>query len=45
MRYYQGLVPGARLEIMPDAAHLTMQDQPEEYDDALRTFLRQVEDA
>jgi proline-specific peptidase len=43
MRYYQSLVPGSRLEIIPDAAHLTMQDQPEKYNEAIRAFLRQVE--
>ena len=43
MRYYQGLIPGSKLAIIPDAGHLTMQDQPERYNDAIRAFLNEVE--
>jgi proline iminopeptidase len=41
--YYRSLVPGARLEIFEESAHLTMQDEPEEYAQAIREFLREVE--
>jgi proline iminopeptidase len=41
--YYQSLVPGSELAIIPDAGHLTMQDQPEAYVEAVRKFLHEVE--
>ena len=42
-RYYQGLAPDAQLVIIEDAAHLTMQDQPEQYVEVVRDFLRKVD--
>ena len=45
VEYYQSLVPGARLEILEESAHMTMLDQPGEYVDVVRRFLRDVEDA
>jgi proline iminopeptidase len=41
--YYFSLVPGARLRIFENSAHLTMQDEPNAYVEAIRQFLRQVE--
>jgi len=37
--YYQSLVPGAKLVVIPGASHLAMQEKPEEYNAALRSFL------
>jgi proline-specific peptidase len=42
-RYYQSLVPGAELAVIEGSGHLTMQDEPERYVQALREFLRHVE--
>ncbi len=41
--YYRSLIPGARLKIFENSAHLTMQDEPEAYVEAIRQFLREVE--
>ncbi len=41
--YFQSLVPGAELAILEGSAHLTMQDEPEEYVSVVRAFLRRVE--
>jgi proline iminopeptidase len=41
--YYQTLVPGARLVVLDNSAHLTMQDEPERYVQVVREFLREVE--
>jgi proline iminopeptidase len=41
--YYQSLIPGAKLKIFENSAHLTMQDQPDAYIQAVRDFLREVE--
>ena len=35
-------IPGARLVILPDTAHLSNLDRPERFNDELRTFLRTV---
>jgi proline iminopeptidase len=43
VRYYASLIPGAELAIIPGAAHLTMQDQPEENVRVVRAFLRQID--
>jgi proline-specific peptidase len=43
VRLYQSLVPGSRLAVIENAAHLTMQDEPERYLQVLREFLHQVE--
>ncbi len=37
--YYQSLVEGAKLVTIPGAGHLAMQDKPQEYVAAMRTFL------
>jgi len=41
--YYRSLVPAARLRIFENSAHLTMQDEPDAYVEAIREFLHQVE--
>lgn len=43
VEHFRSLVPGARLEIVEDSAHLTMLDQPEAYVRAVREFLHSVE--
>jgi len=43
VRFYQSLVPGSRLAVVENAAHLTMQDEPERYLQVLREFLHEVE--
>jgi len=40
---YSSLVPGSRLEIIPNAGHLTMQDEPQRHAAVVRTFLHEVE--
>jgi proline iminopeptidase len=42
-RYYQSLVPGAKLAILEKSAHMTMQDEPAEYVRVIRDFLHEVE--
>ncbi len=42
--WYQNLVPGARLEIIPDAGHMIMIDNPKRYTEVVRAFLRSVEE-
>ncbi len=41
--FFQSQVPGAELAILEASAHLTMQDEPEEYVRIIRDFLRRVE--
>lgn len=43
VKYYQSLVPGASLEIIPGAGHLTMQDSPEQSNKVVRDFLNSIE--
>ena len=43
VRFYQSLVPGSRLAVIENAAHLTMQDEPERYVQVLREFLHEAE--
>ena len=40
---YQRLARNARVEIIPDAAHATMVDQPEKVAEVIGNFLKQVE--
>jgi proline iminopeptidase len=42
-RYYQSLIPGAEVAIIPGAAHLTMQDAPDREVEAVREFLARVD--
>lgn len=41
---FQKMTPGSKMEIIPDAAHFTMQDQPDLVLKVLRDWLRKVED-
>jgi proline iminopeptidase len=41
--HFQSLIPGATFSILEKSAHLTMQDQPEEYNRIVRDFLNSVE--
>ena len=43
VKYYQSLTPNARLTIIPNAGHLTMQDNPTRDIKAIRTFLDELE--
>ncbi|HEY6192738.1 MAG TPA: proline iminopeptidase-family hydrolase [Bacteroidota bacterium] len=43
VQYYQSLMPGSRLEIFENSAHLTMQDEPERYVQVVRDFLREID--
>jgi proline iminopeptidase len=43
VRHYQSLVPGSGLTVIENAAHLTMQDEPERYLQVLREFLHKIE--
>jgi proline iminopeptidase len=42
-RFYQSRVPGSRLLVFEQSAHLTMLDEPEAYVQAIRDWLREVE--
>ena len=39
VRYYQNLIPGSEMIVIPDAGHLTMQDNPEANNKAVGDFL------
>ena len=41
--YYQTLVPGSQVSIVPNAGHAKIHDNPEDYMQMLRTFLSEVE--
>ena len=43
VKYYQSLVPGAKFEMIKGAAHLTMQDKPEENNRVVTNFLNGLE--
>jgi proline iminopeptidase len=43
VRYYTSLIPGAQFKEIPQAAHSTMMDNPEEYIGVLREFLRKMD--
>jgi len=43
VRYYQSLVPGAKFSMIRDAAHMTMQDNPNEDIRVISEFLRDLE--
>ena len=40
VRYYQSLIPGSEMVVIPDAGHLTMQDNPEANNKAVGDFLK-----
>lgn len=41
VKYYASLIPNSKVIIIPDAGHLSMQDNPEANDAAIRSFLKQ----
>jgi proline iminopeptidase len=41
--HFQSLVPGAKLEIFENSAHMTMLDEPEAYLRAVRSFLAEAD--
>jgi len=43
VKYYQSLVPGAKFEVIKGAAHLTMQDKPEQSNRVVSDFLNSLE--
>jgi proline iminopeptidase len=43
VKYYQSLVPGSKFEIIKGAAHITMQDKPEESNKVATDFLNSLE--
>lgn len=43
MREFQSLVPGSVVEVIPDAGHVSMVDQPELFNAAINDFLTEVE--
>jgi proline iminopeptidase len=43
VEYYRSLVPGARLVVLENSAHMTMLDERERYAEVVREFLRSVE--
>jgi len=45
VQHFQSLVPGAKIEIFENSAHITMLDEPETYAEAIRAFLNSVDGA
>ena len=45
VRYYTSLIPGAKFEVIPDAAHVTMGDNPKENNRVLADFLLKMDAA
>lgn len=45
VQHFQGLVPGAEIQIFENSAHMTMLDEPEAYAEAIRAFLARVDAA
>jgi len=43
VQYFQGLVPGSKIAIFENSAHMTMLDEPQSYTDAVRQFLNEVD--
>lgn len=43
VEYYQSLVPGAKFEVVEGAAHLTMQDKPEQSNKIVLDFINSLE--
>jgi pimeloyl-ACP methyl ester carboxylesterase len=43
VRYFTRVIPGAQFQLIPQAAHSTMQDNPKEYNRILREFLRKMD--
>ena len=43
VKYYASLVPGSEVAIIPDAGHISMHDNPEANNKAVRDFLHGIE--
>jgi proline iminopeptidase len=43
VRSFTGLTPGARMAVIPGAAHITTWDNPQEMTRVVREFLREVD--
>jgi len=43
VKYYASLVPGSKVAIIPDAGHLSMEDNPDANNKAVRDFLHNIE--
>jgi proline iminopeptidase len=43
VKYFQSLIPGAKFHLIPNAAHVTMDDNVKENNQVLRNFLRQMD--
>jgi len=43
VQYFQGLVPGSKIAIFENSAHMTMLDEPQSYTDTVRQFLNEVD--
>ena len=43
VKYYASLVPNSKVEIIPDAGHLSMQDNPDVNNKAIKDFLNNIE--
>ena len=44
VEYFQSLVPNSRLAIFENSAHMTMLDEPDEYVNAVRGFLKEIDE-
>lgn len=44
-RFYQRLISRSEMVVFDSSGHLPMQDEPEHYNQVIRTFLRRVEAA
>jgi proline iminopeptidase len=43
VKYFQSLIPGATFQLIPNAGHVTMADNPKENNKVLRDFLRKMD--
>jgi pimeloyl-ACP methyl ester carboxylesterase len=43
VQYFQSLVPGSKITIFENSAHMTMLDEPKAYADTVRNFLKEVD--
>lgn len=44
VEYFHSLVPDSRLAIFENSAHMTMLDEPDEYINAVRGFLNEIDE-
>ena len=43
VQHFKSLIPGAKIQIFEESAHLTMLDEPDTYAEAIRSFLNNVD--